>query len=382
MTQCVRFAVVGATGYSRSHLAGVNMLAERGRGRLVASMMIDKPDHPDLVAEFEANGIHVFDGYETMLDACLGQVDVVTLPVPIHLHAAMTAAALERGYHVLVEKPVAGSTIEVERMIAARQASGKQCAVGFQAIYSTAIQTLKRYVVEGRLGRVRSIRIGALWPRDPSYYGRNGWAGRLHVDGRPVFDSPFNNALAHQLMNLLYLASSQPGQAAHVVKLEAELYRAYPIESFDTGCLRAITDEGVELYFAASHAGDENVNPAMRLEAERASVEWHYQGSATITFHNGKVEQIEQPADPRDEMFEQVVDVVTGAASGPHCTLELGRAHVALIEALHRQTPIVDVPARFVSEIAGGQRVIAGVSEAIKRGMETGQLFSVGHWPK
>ncbi|MBN1933442.1 MAG: Gfo/Idh/MocA family oxidoreductase, partial [Anaerolineae bacterium] len=342
MTQPVRFAVVGVTGYSRSHLAGVKTLAERGLGQLVASMMIDKSDHPDLVAEFEANGIRVFDHYETMLDECVGQVDVVTLPVPIYLHAPMTAAALERGYHVLVEKPVAGSLDEVARMIAARDAAaGCQCAVGFQAIYSTAIQAVKRYVVEGRLGRVRSIRIGALWPRDPSYYGRNGWAGKLYVDGRPVFDSPFNNALAHQLMNLLYLASPRPGQAAHVVELEAELYRAYPIESFDTGCLRAITDEGSELYFAASHACDQNLNPSMYLEAEKASVEWHYQGSATVTFANGEVEQIEQPSDPRDEMFEQVVDALTGAAGGPHCTLEIGRAHVALIEALHRQTPIV-----------------------------------------
>ncbi len=382
MTQCVRFAVVGATGYSRSHLAGVKNLSDRGRGRLAASMMIDKPDHPDLVAGFEANGIPVFDHYETMLDACLGQVDVVTLPVPIHLHAAMTAAALERGYHVLVEKPVAGSLSEVDQMIAAHAAAGRQCAVGFQAIYSTAIQTLKRYVVEGRLGRVKSMRIVALWPRNPVYYGRNGWAGKLHVDGKPVFDSPFNNALAHQLMNLLYLASPQPGQAANVVELEAELYRAYPIESFDTGCLRAVTGDGVELYFAATHACDENVNPAMRLEAEKASVEWHYQGGATVTFVDGAVEEVGQPADPRDEMFEQVVAAVTGTVDSPHCTLEVGRAHVALIEALHRQTQIVDVPARFVSEVEGGQRVISGVGEAIRRGVETGQLFSVGHWPK
>ena len=381
MADCVRFAVVGAIGYSRAHLAGVQALAGRGRGRLAASMMIDKADHPDLVAEFEARGIPVFDHYERMLDACVGLVDVVTLPTPIHLHAAMTIAALARGYHVLVEKPVAGSLAEVDQMIAARNAAARNaaarhCAVGFQAIYSTVIQTLKRYRVEGRLGQVRSIRIGALWPRTPAYYGRNSWAGRLHVDGRPVFDSPFNNALAHQLMNMLYLASPQPGQAATVTRLEAELYRAYPIESFDTGFLRACTDEGVEIYFAASHACAQTVEPSMRLEAEKGSVEWHYLGNATITWANGEIEVVEQPADPRDEMFENLVDVLDGTATLPHCTLELGRAHVALIDALHRQTPILDVPAHLITEMADGQRVIVGVSDAVIQGMATGQLGS------
>ena len=66
----IRFAVVGVKGYSRSHLRGVHMLAEQGRGKLAASMMIDKADHPQIVAEMQGNGVQIFDDYQTMLDTC------------------------------------------------------------------------------------------------------------------------------------------------------------------------------------------------------------------------------------------------------------------------------------------------------------------------
>lgn len=376
MTRLIRFAVVGVTGYSRSHLASVNKLAEEGRGKLVVSMMIDRADHPDLVARFEADGVQVLDDYSAMLDACQGEVDVVTLPVPIHLHAPMTIAALRAGYHVLVEKPAAGSLAEVDEMIAARDASGRQCAVGFQALYGPVFQTLKKYVAAGKLGRVRRIRGMALWPRDPAYYGRNRWAGKLYCDGRPVFDSPFNNALAHQVMNMLFLASPRPGEAAYAERVEAELWRAYDIESFDTGCLRVHTDSGVEVLFVASHACGTTVDPLIQLEADGATVHYQYEGDAVITYADGTVEVMERGEGARNDVFRNVCDVVSGTVGQLACTLEIARAHTACIEKMHQVAPIVDVPETWVSTIEGEQRVIRGIELAVQQSFSSGRLFS------
>ena len=374
-TDVVRFAVTGVKGYSRSHLEMVHTLAQEGRGRLAASMMIDKADHPDMVTEFEADEVRVFDDYANMLDLCRGEVDIVALPVPIHLHAPMAVAALQAGYHVLVEKPLAGSLNEADQIIAARDASGKQCAVGFQQIYSPLYRTLKRYVVDGKLGRVHRIAVTALWPRSPQYYTRNDWAGKLFSDGRPVYDSPFNNALAHQIMNMLYLACPEPYQAAAVTKIEAELYRAYGIESFDTGCMRAHTSEGVEIIFAATHACDMNVDPVMRLEAEHARVDWQIGQSAIISYANDRTETVPEDM-PRRHMIRNIADMVTGIVPAPWCTPEIARAHIVCIEALHQATSIRTVSDQFVSEIEDGQRVIADIHSAVRRVFETGKLFS------
>jgi predicted dehydrogenase len=338
-------------------------------------MLRNRAAYPEVADELEGRGARIYDDYAAMLADCQGEVDVVVVPTAIHYHAPMAVEALRAGYHVFLEKPIAGSLEEVDQIIAARDASGKQCAVGFQILYSRVMQTLKRYVVEGRFGRLEWLRIMALWPRTPTYYGRNSWAGKLIIDGRPVYDSPFNNALAHQIMNMLYLASPEQGKAAYAADLQAELYRTYPIESFDTGCMRVRTDTGVEVLFVASHACPNNIDPILSLKAEKATAQFALDGSASITFDDGTVEPIEW-GDFRLDMFNNVLQAVRGEVSAPVCTLEVGRAHVACIEALHRAVQIRDVPAEYVIEGAEGQRIVAGVEKATKRVLATGKLFT------
>jgi len=371
----LRFAVVGLKGYSLTHLRLVHMLSEGGTGQLVASFAIDKEEHPEIVSDLESRGVRIFGDYHEMLETCRGQLDVVTLPVPIYLHVPMAIDALRAGYHVFLEKPVAGSTTEVDQLIKVRDATGKQVAVGFQQIYSPVFQTLKRYVVSGKLGVVKRISIMALWPRGPAYYARNNWAGKLFCDGRAVYDSPFGNALAHQITNMLYLASPDPDRAAYLTSVEAELYRAYDIESFDTGCMRGKTNTGTEVVFATTHACLENVDPVMRLEATKARVDWHIRGNAEIAYADGTTETVEEDL-PRKYMMQSIVDAVNGVIPHPICTPEIGRAHVACIEAIHRTTEIQTVPDKFLSTTTEGQKSISGVENAVQQTFGSGQLFS------
>lgn len=371
----LRFAVVGLKGYSLTHLRLVHMLSESNTGRLIASVAVDKPDHPEIVSDLECQGVRVFDDYSEMLDACQGQVDVVTLPVPIYLHVPMAVQALQAGYHVFLEKPVAASTAEVDKLIAVRNVTGRQVAVGFQQIYSPVFQTLKRYIISGKLGKVERISIMALWPRSTAYYARNNWAGKLFCNGRAVYDSPFGNALAHQITNMLYLASPDPDRAAYLTSVEAELYRAYDIESFDTGCMRGRTDAGTEIVFATTHACLENVDPIMRLEAIEARVDWRIGGNAEITYYDGTTETVEEDL-PRKYMMQSIVDAVNGVVPHPICTPEIGRAHVACIEAIHSTSEITTVPDEFLTTTEMGQKSIRGIEDAVRRTFTTGQLFS------
>ena len=75
-------------------------------------------------------------------------------------------------------------------------------------------------------------------------------------------------------------------------------------------------------------------------------------------------------------MFQNVLQAVRGEVPAPVCTLEVGRMHAACIEALHRVAVIRDVPSKYVSEGKDGQKIIAGVEEAVKQVLATGQLFS------
>ena len=56
-----------------------------------------------------------FTDYDEMLRQA--PIDAVYVATPVHLHAAQTLAALDRGLHVLVEKPMAATEAEAEAMV-------------------------------------------------------------------------------------------------------------------------------------------------------------------------------------------------------------------------------------------------------------------------
>ena len=90
------------------------------------------------------------------LDAILRDpaVDVVYIASPNALHAEQTVRAAEAGKHVLVEKPMALSVDDAQRMIDACAAAGVRLGVGFHLRAHEGHQRLRALVADGSLGRV------------------------------------------------------------------------------------------------------------------------------------------------------------------------------------------------------------------------------------
>ena len=82
-------------------------------------------------------------------------VDAVIIATPTGTHADLAVAALESGKHVLVEKPLAASSEEVDRIDAAR--GDRVVMVGHTFVYNTAVAALRDLVSNGELGRVQYV---------------------------------------------------------------------------------------------------------------------------------------------------------------------------------------------------------------------------------
>ena len=95
---------------------------------------------------------------------------VVAICTPGHLHAEMATAALEAGKHVLVEKPLATSLAEAERMAAAAERAPGASMLGFNYRRVPALALARQLVQEGRIGEVRTVRAAYLqdWLVDPA----------------------------------------------------------------------------------------------------------------------------------------------------------------------------------------------------------------------
>src|SRR5262249_38479340 len=100
-------------------------------------------------------------------------VDGVDVVVPNHLHAEIGVAALERGKDVLLEKPMAATLADCDRLIAAERDSGRVLSIGHELRLSKQWGRVKALVDAGDVGEPRYAHVSLF--RFPYRPGADGW---------------------------------------------------------------------------------------------------------------------------------------------------------------------------------------------------------------
>lgn len=90
--------------------------------------------------------------------------DMVTIAVPTDLHCELACEVLSRGVHVMVEKPIAPTLAEADKMIATARRHGKKLMVGHIERFNPAVQEMRRMVKENQIGRVFQLHARRLSP--------------------------------------------------------------------------------------------------------------------------------------------------------------------------------------------------------------------------
>ena len=104
-------------------------------------------------------------------------VDVVDLCTPPHLHFQQIFAALESGKHVIGEKPITGSLVELDRLEALAARTGNQIMPIFQYRFGHGLQKLKSLVVRRFTGDAFVFNVDIAWWRSSDYYAVP-WRGK------------------------------------------------------------------------------------------------------------------------------------------------------------------------------------------------------------
>jgi predicted dehydrogenase len=372
----VRLVLVGVGGMGGVYVSA--LLDRIGAGEFrIAGAVDPEPARCPRLAELQALGVPFFvtlsDFYDTQA------ADLAIVSSPIQFHAEQTVLALERGSHVLCEKPLAATTGEAAAMREAQDRSGRWVAVGYQWSFSRAVQDLKLDIRSGRLGRPRRLSCLYLWPRDEAYYRRSGWAGRIKDDaGRWVLDGPANNAMAHDLHNMFYLLGDRTERSAAPVEVQAELYRANAVENYDTAALRAGLAGDVEILFFVSHASRRDLGPVLSYNFEDATVLASGRGSDLKSFfHDGTVKSYGSPdAEPMKKLWDAIRTARSGES--PVCGIEAASAQTLCINGMQESADgIGTLPAELIRvEEAGGSRRtwVQGLDDVLELGYAESKL--------
>jgi len=343
-----RLALIGISGYGRIHLELARGCRDRGEATIVAATVINAAEEADNVAELKSKGCAIYADYEEMLRRHTGQIDLCLIPTGIHWHARITLAAIRAGANVLVEKPLAASTVEARTIQEMERTSGRFVAVGFQDYYDPGTRWLIEELRRGVIGDVQSVRFLGIWPRPRAYYRRNNWAGCLQVDGVPVLDSPLNNAFGHFVLLSLLFAGPDAGETG-LQPERIELYRAHDIASFDTAVVSLRTARGVRLWFGASHASHTALEPEIVIEGSAGTAGWRYEREAWFQNSAGRQQRavLDQHVTRRlmmADVLQRLRDPETGICSTP-----VAIQHTRLIESLHRAGSITPFAADQIS---------------------------------
>lgn len=148
MSAPLRAAVIGVGHLGKHH---ARILAGLAGVRLVAAV--------DVMRERAEAAVATVPGARAVADASevLGDVDAVVIAVPTVAHLAVARPFLERGVHVLIEKPIAASVAEADALVALAASRGATLAVGHSERFNPAMTAARPLLTEPRFIEVHRL---------------------------------------------------------------------------------------------------------------------------------------------------------------------------------------------------------------------------------
>ena len=198
--------------------------------------ILKKVDECDLVAASDVDekqekvaeelGIKFYKNYQEMI--AKESLQGVILAVPNHLHVPIGIACARKGLHLFVEKPIAQSVSEADRLIVAAKENRVQILVGHQRRFSSLVEKAREIITGGELGRLVGVNITWALLKPGSYYeGPMSW--RKEKGGGPILIN-----LIHEIDNLRYLC----GEIDEVYAVVSNKIRNFPVEDTASITLR------------------------------------------------------------------------------------------------------------------------------------------------
>ncbi|MEI8279983.1 MAG: Gfo/Idh/MocA family oxidoreductase [Bacteroidota bacterium] len=331
MNKPIRFAIVGFGNIGRRH---AEHILHNTSTELVAVCDI----RPSVQSQIPA-GVAFYTDLQQMLRDT--QLDVLCVCTPNYLHEPHTIAGLEAGLHTVVEKPMAMSVAECDRMIAAAQKASKTIFAVKQNRYNPPVQAVKQLISKGELGKLYMIQVNCFWNRSDAYYAESDWRGKKSKDGGCLF-TQFSHFvdIMYYLNGTINKVSGSLHNYAHQHNTEVE----------DTGSFVMMADNGVTINFNfTTCAYERNMEGSITILAEKGVVKIGGQYLNTIEYQKLEAASIppinitakandyglyQGSMSNHDKVIQNVVDVLHNAHA-VMTSAEEGKAVVHIIEQMY-----------------------------------------------
>ncbi|MDR0271788.1 MAG: Gfo/Idh/MocA family oxidoreductase [Clostridiales bacterium] len=333
----IKVAIIGCGNISGAHIGSYLKFSERCK--IVALVDIFPEKAEAAKKRFSLDDAAVFASHEEMLESDVA-IDLASNCTPPYVHAEISINCMNKGLHVLVEKPMATCLKECDEMLAAEKRNGVILSCGAQNRFLNMISKLERLADSEIAGKIRCAHVDSLWWRGHCYYDL-WWRGTWEKEG----GGPTLNHAVHQIDMLNWIKKELPAEVTAVLSnvmhdnSECEDL-SFAILKYDDGALAEVTSSVVH------HGGTQSIV----LQCENAKIAAPFSVAAEISKPNGfgesnaKLEkQITEKYNSlpsrKHEGFDGEIDDVLSAIennSRPLITGIDGRKTVELITAIYK----------------------------------------------
>ena len=214
-------------------LAGTGLIGHRHMQHIL--------EHPDLelvgiidplITDEKIEGVTT---YSSLIDVNK-DADGIILATPTETHADLTIQSLEMGLHVLVEKPVAASLLEADKMILASEKTGLSILVGHHRRHHPLVNETINILKSGKIGRPVAASLMWLMRKQDEYFDVE-W--RKGIDGGPIKQN-----LIHDVDTLRAFFGeviSVVGSGTNIVRNAKRHENGGVVLGFNTGMVATIT---------------------------------------------------------------------------------------------------------------------------------------------
>lgn len=251
----IKFAVIGGGHIGKRH---AEMVQRNPESELVA--MCDVRSKEECEIDFE---VPFYNSAEEMLAADL-EIDAVCICTPNGLHAEHGLLALDHNKHIVIEKPMALTKADCEKMIFNALHHSKQVFCVMQNRYSPPSAWLKEIVSKKLMGDIYMVQTNCYWNRDDRYYNKVHWKGTRNLDGGTIF-TQFSHFI--DIMYWLF------GDIENIQSKLEDFKHQHNTEFEDSGFVSFdFTNGGIGSFNFSTAVNNQNFESSMTIIGEKGTV--------------------------------------------------------------------------------------------------------------
>lgn len=194
----LKFATIGCGRIAKKHMEGIANNFNYAELVCLCDIAIGRAEekaknYNDYLCSMghEPKDIKLYQSYREMIKS--ENIDVVTIATESGYHPEIAMDCLNAGIHVIVEKPMALSTTDADRMIETAKRNNRKLCVCHQNRFNKPVQQLRAALEAGRFGKLINGTARILWSRNMDYYTQAPWRGTWKLDGGTLMNQCIHN---------------------------------------------------------------------------------------------------------------------------------------------------------------------------------------------